>query len=343
MDSGPGGRAPSRPRVSVTADLVITNGDAAGELLRSTLQGAEILPWRDVLYEGPVPLTETLEELTAIRAEYLAGAGGGDLGAIQFELRARDRGLSMSPRFDRVVLWFEHDLYDQLQLLQILDWFAAHPRDDGALELVQTQDYIGRQTPETIENYAETGRRLAEIHWKLAAHAWSAFRQTTPEAWASLLDEDLTALPFLRPAVNRMLEELPGTDGLSRTERQMLATIEAGSMTPLALFVTVQEQEEAVFMGDWSFWRLLDALALADEPLIAGLEAAPFQHDEPELAKPYLTSQLSVTPLGEAVLAGRSDFLAINGIDRWWGGTHLTNDAAWRFDAERKALIPAPA
>ncbi|HET9273639.1 MAG TPA: hypothetical protein VFO09_05170, partial [Methyloceanibacter sp.] len=80
--------------MNVTVDLVITNGDAAGELLRRTLQGAEILPWRDVLYEGPVPLTETLEDLTAIRAEYLAGAGGGDLGAIQFELTARDRGLA---------------------------------------------------------------------------------------------------------------------------------------------------------------------------------------------------------------------------------------------------------
>jgi hypothetical protein len=327
--------------VSATADLVITNGDAAGELLRKTLQGTEILPWRDVLYEGPVPLTDTLEDLTAIRAEYLAGAGGGELGSIEFELTARDSGLSLSPRFDRVVLWFEHDLYDQLQLLQILDWFAAHPRDDGALKLVQTQDYIGRQTPEDIAKLTETGQTVSKAQLQLAKRAWSAFRQPTPEAWAGLLDDDLTALPFLRAAVVRMLEELPGPDGLTRTERQILTTIQAGPITPLALFPAVQKQEEAVFMGDWSFWRLLDALALADAPLIAGLDAAPFQHDAPELARPYLTSQLTLTPLGEEVLAGRSDWLAINGIDRWWGGTHLTNDAVWRFDTERQELIPA--
>ncbi|MHA1517653.1 MAG: DUF1835 domain-containing protein, partial [Alphaproteobacteria bacterium] len=109
-------------------DLVITNGDVAGELLRKTLIGAEVLPWRDVLHEGPVPLTDTPETLTATRIEYLAGSGGGDIGAIEFEMTARDRGLGMSGEFDRVVLWFEHDLYDQLQLLQILDWFADHPR-----------------------------------------------------------------------------------------------------------------------------------------------------------------------------------------------------------------------
>ncbi|HWM32189.1 MAG TPA: hypothetical protein VNO69_10900 [Methyloceanibacter sp.] len=327
--------------MTATADLVITNGDAASELLRRTLQGAEVLPWHDVLYEGPVPLTETLEDLTAIRAEYLAGAGGGDLGAIQFELSARDRGISMSQGFARVVLWFEHDLYDQLQLIQILDWFAANPRADGSLFLIQAQDYIGRQTPEAIEALVGTEKAASQEQIQLAKQSWAAFRQPTPVAWARLRDDDLAALPFLRPAVVRMLEELPGPDGLTRTERQMLATIQAGQITPLALFVTVQKQEEAVFMGDWSFWRLLDGLAMADAPLIAGLDAAPFQHDVPELAKPYLTSLLSLTPLGEEVLAGGADWLVYNDIDLWWGGTHLTNDALWRFDAGEKELIPA--
>jgi hypothetical protein len=328
--------------VNATADLVITNGDAAGELLRGSLQGAEVLPWRDVLYEGSVPLTRTLEELTVVRAEYLAGAGGGELGAIQYELAARDRGIAHSANFDRVVLWFEHDLYDQLQLLQVLDWFAANPRDEGSLLLIETEDYIGRQTPEAIAALVGTEEAVLREQLQLAARAWSAFRQKMPEAWFQLLEGNLAPLPFLRSAALRMLEELPGPDGLSRTELQMLATAQAASVTALALFVAVQKQEEAQFMGDWSFWRLLDQLALADEPLIAGLEAAPFQHDVPELAQAYLTSRLRLTPLGEDVLAGRADWAALNTIDRWWGGTHLTDDALWRWDAAAEKLIPPP-
>jgi hypothetical protein len=328
--------------VSVT-DLVITNGDAAGELLRHTLQGAEVLPWRDVLHEGPVPLTATLEELTATRVEYLAGAGGGEIGAIEFELTARDRGLAMSPNFDRVVLWFEHDLFDQIQLLQVLDWFAANPRPEGTLLLVQTEDYIGRQEPEAIEGLAATAQTATQEQLALAKRAWAAFRQKTPEAWFRLLDEDLSALPFLRSAMVRMLEELPGPDGISRTERQMLATAQAVSITALGLFIAVQKQEAAEFMGDWSFWRLLDQLALADEPLIAGLEAAPFQHDVPELAQAYLTSRVTLTSLGKAVLAGGADWTAHHAVDRWWGGTHLTDNALWRWDPAVEDLIPRPA
>jgi len=128
-------------------------------------------------------------------------------------------------------------------------------------------------------------------------------------------------------------------DGLSRTERQMLAIVEAESVTALALFVAVQRDEDAEFMGDWSFWRLLDSLALADEPLIAGLEAAPFQRDTPELAKAYLTSRLALTSLGKAVLAGGADWAGHHDVNVWWGGTHLTEDALWRWDQAAERLI----
>ena len=325
--------------MSAIPELIITNGDAAGELLRRTLPGAEVLPWRDVLHEGPVPLTATLEELTAARVEYLAGAGGGEIAAIEFELTARNRGLDMNSNFGRVVLWFEHDLYDQLQLLQVLDWFADNPRADGTLLLVQIDDYIGRQEPEAIAGLAATARPVSQAQLELAMRAWGAFRQKTPEAWARLLDEDMSALPFLKPTVIRALEELPGTDGLSRTERQMLGAIESGSVTSLELFVSVQRFEDAEFMGDWSFWRLLDSLALAEEPMIAGLEEAPLQRDNQELAKAYLTSRLSLTSLGKAVLAGGADWAAHHNVDEWWGGTHLTEDALWRWDQVGERLI----
>ncbi|MGH6866532.1 MAG: hypothetical protein ACREDO_10270 [Methyloceanibacter sp.] len=325
--------------MSATGDLIITNGDVAGELLRRALPGAEVLPWRDVLHDGPVPLTPNLEDLTAIRAEYLAGAGGGELGAIIYELTSRDRGIAYSASFDRAALWFEHDLYDQLQLLQVLDWFAANPRNDQSLLLVQAENYIGRETLETIAELARSEIPVSQEQLDLAQNAWLAFRQATPEPWTQLLQEDLSALPFLRQAVLRMLEELPGPDGLSRTERQLLAAAQPGTLTALALFIAVQRQEEAEFMGDWTFWRLLDQLALAGEPLIEGLEAAPFQHDAPDLAEPYLKSVVRLTPLGKDVLAGRADWAAFNGIDRWWGGTHLTEDALWRWDFATQRLI----
>jgi hypothetical protein len=322
-------------------ELIITNGDSAGSLLRRAVPGAEVLPWRDVLHEGPVPLTDTLAELTEIRADYLARDGDKRDG-VRNILEARDRGLTHSVDFARVTLWFEHDLYDQLQLLQLLDWFSDHLRESGSLVLVQASDFLGNKTPETILDFASLGQPVSEAQLALARKAWRAFRSDTPQAWADLLAGDLSSLPFLEAAVTRMLEELPGTDGLSRTERQMLAALQCGAAAPRELFGAVQREEEAVFMGDWSFFRLLDGLALAEMPLIEGLAEAPFRREDQEHAQAYLRSELALTSFGADALAGRADRAASNKIERWWGGTYLSNDALWRWDAETKRLI-APA
>lgn len=321
-------------------DLIITNGDAAGELLRRTLQGAEVLPWRDVLHEGPAPLTETREELTEVRVAYLSEVGAGEEEALQFDFSARFRGLRISANFDRVILWFKHDLYDQLQLLQVLDWFADHPREPQALLLVQTDDYIGRQEPDAIAEQADAARPVTDAQLDLAVRAWAAFRQPTPEAWAQLLKEDLSALPFLRGSVLRMLEELPGPDGLTRTERQILSCLDAGSgLTSVALFGAAQKMEDAEFMGDWSFWRVLDGLALGTAPLVAGLDGAPFQVEDKARMEAFVKSQPALTTLGKQVVTGQTDLAEHRQIDRWWGGTHLTNAQLWRWDPETEHLI----
>jgi hypothetical protein len=323
----------------MAGSLIITNGDVAGELLRRTLAGVEVLPWRDVLHEGPVPLTLTLTELTEIRAQYLAKIGAGDLDQLRAELQARDRGLARSAQFDRVALWFEHDLYDQLQLLQVLDWFNGHRREKEPLTLVQATEFLGNQTPQALLGLQHAQKPVTAEQLALASAAWAAFRAPTPESWSDLLRRDLSALPFLKPAVTRMLEELPGPDGLSRTERTMLAALRQGELTPPVLFAAVQRQEEAVFMGDWSFWRLLDGLALAPNPLIAGLEGAPFGSDGTNGNVPYFKSRLRLTQLGAEIASGRDDYARHNRIDRWWGGTHLSNGSLWRWDASGQRLI----
>ena len=80
---------------------------------------------------------------------------------------------------------------------------------------------------------------------------------------------------------------------------------------------------------------LLEGLALAPMPAVSGLAEWPFaleMHNERERLDRYEESRLSLTALGEAILAGTEDFSHHNPIDRWWGGTRLTNDRLWRWD-----------
>lgn len=321
--------------------LFITNGDSAGELLRKSFGETEVLPWRDVLHDGPVPMTDTLEELSEVRADFLAERNWGDPDVLRENFRARDRGLAHHEAFESVTLWFEHDLYDQLQLIQILSWVSENPRSGGALALVQSDDFLGTQTSEQLVELAGRAKPVEEAQLQLADTAWRAFRQPTPEAWAELLQSDLKPLPYLEPSVRRMLQELPNaTSGLSRTQHQILLAINEGVQVPRRLFGAVEKLEEAAFMGDWSFWSWLDGLAAGDGALIDGL-AGRFAPDmSQEEFSTYVDSSLRLTPFGLQVLAGAADYASAAQIDRWMGGTHITNETLWRWNDRASELVP---
>src|SRR6476469_7115766 len=108
--------------------LHVTNGDSAAAELARTSLGGSVLAWRDVLNEGPVP-RGSRAAFVAARAAFLASAGQGPAEALAASFRARDDELVGALRAGRAVaLWFEHDLYDQLQLLDVL----ALVRETGA-------------------------------------------------------------------------------------------------------------------------------------------------------------------------------------------------------------------
>jgi hypothetical protein len=291
--------------------LHVTNGDSVVNTLRQTTIGGAVVAWKDTLHEGPVPEVPR-HELLQVRAAFLAEAVPANDRAVLGEFERRDTQLlDALVRGDEVVLWFEHDLYDQLQLVDALG--LAHGAD-RAPELIVVDSYFGELSAHELQALWPT--RTPATHGALctAASVWAAFRSPDPTAlvdWASRAGTDL---PFLPAALARLLEELPApADGLSRTERSTLEVIAAGARTPLAAFAASQQLEEARFLGDTWFFRTLSGLR---QGLVDGHE-------------------LRLTPMGERVLRGEEDRVDVLGIDRWLGGTHLTRDNVWRWDGAR--------
>jgi hypothetical protein len=96
--------------------LHVSNGDATD--VPGTGLARRVLYWRDVLHEGPVPALGA-EQLRRLRAAFLMQANADDRGERADMFVERDRALRAN-RDGRYVLWFEADLYDQLQIIQIL-------------------------------------------------------------------------------------------------------------------------------------------------------------------------------------------------------------------------------
>lgn len=316
--------------------LIITNGDCAAARLEAAGVAGQILPWRDVLHDGPVPTMSGLELLSGVRAAFIASDLGLGSEEVATEFRARDAAIRRHAGFARVEIWLEHDLYDQLQLLQILDFFRQEKRLDG-LFLVQADDYLGVQPPEAMRRLAETATPVTEEQQALASDVWRAFTAQTPHALAKFASADTGALPHLGRALSRLLAELPDPlRGLTLTEEKVLTQLAREEATAGELFRRVTDEDDAQFFGDASFFRRLDGLAFAEKPLIEGLPGSSQAYSgHAEFAR----ARLRLTKTGRAVLAGRLDHRVVNEADHWVGGTHVSPAALIRYDRAGGRLV----
>src|SRR5207237_6391418 len=104
---------------------------------------------------------------------------------------------------------------------------------------------------------------------ELGRSGFEAFRRPEPTALERFLSGDTHELPFLAPALHRLLEELPDErTGLARSERHLLEALAVRRRTRGGLFLASQDAEEAPYAGDLWVWRRLDELAAGDDALL---------------------------------------------------------------------------
>jgi hypothetical protein len=303
-----------------------------------------ILPWRDVLHEGPIPSALSLDELRDVRARFIASRGWGQYEQLRADFRRRDEIVTGFREHEEVVLWFEHDLYDQLQLLQVLDRFAGQRLGSTRLSMICIGAFpgvlpfygLGQLSGEQMSSLFPQRQRVTATQLDLARTAWDAVRSSDPTAVERVLAGDTHDLPFLHGALTRYLEEFPSRrEGLSRTERQTLEVIGEGSRTAGELFRDVFDREERPFMGDEQYWSRLHTLTVGPYPLLAPLAPTALAIPEPDRdPTPFAGQSFAITDDGRKVVSGEADHVSLNGIDRWIGGVHLRGRTVpWRWDA----------
>ena len=317
--------------------LHVTNGDSAARTLRDTRLVERVLPWRDVLHEGPVPAVPG-DELRRVRAAFLAEDAPADADAIRTSLEERDATLAAAARGE-LVLWFEADLYDQLQLVQVLARLAELRVDPARVTLICIGEHLGiahfgglgeLDAPqlEAVADVAATP--LTQDALAHGAAAWAAFLDADPRGLGAVVKTHHPELRFVAEAFDRLSREFPSTrDGLSLTERRVLAAVDDGAATAGQAFLRVGAREPRPFLGDSFCFRIVARLARARTPLL-----------EIDGAHVDFSTQVAVTSAGRDVLAGSEDYVRLNGIDRWIGGVHLAGDEAhWRWDEGTETIV----
>jgi hypothetical protein len=296
--------------------------------------------WCDPLAEGPVPGGISEDQLLRIRAAFLAPLTPDDVDDVAADLHGWRTAVDNHGAYDELVLWFEHDLFDQLNLIQLLPWIRDRLPVSKPVSLICIGSFPGRPdfkglgelTPEELAPLLDTRVRISNAQYDLARRAWLAFRAPTPERLDQLRREDTSALPYLASALTRILQEFPWTsDGLSRTERRLLALASEGVGLWKA-FPRMHEGEQFYYVSDGTMASMAETLARISPALLILDVSASSEH--------VLRGTVALTDSGRSVLAGQLDRVAACGIDRWLGGVHLQGRRdVWRWDEEGGRVV----
>ena len=325
----------------------VANGGCTTRLIEAAgLPGGRSI-WSDPLHEGPVPNVPD-EELLRVRARFLA-ASPADEDAVAADLQGWRAAVDDEDAYDELVLWFEHDLFDQLNLIQLLAHLGSRPsafaeaaadKSRKPITLICIDSYpghpsfkgIGELSPADVAALFETRQPVTPPQLTLAARAWQAYRSPDPRAIEALLEDDTSALPFLAAALARQLEEFPSdADGLSKSERRLMEQALDGPADLADVWPCLHEDERAYYITDSSLMDLATGLAASSPPLMIlstnGNNTLPH-------------GSVGLTADGRDVLNGAKDRLRLCGIDRWIGGVHVEGKGpAWRWSPRARQLV----
>lgn len=325
--------------------LHIHNGDCSADTARKSSLVGEHFAFREALLEGPTPLGVEGPTWRLVRARHLWSVYDVDLQECARELLAQEMKLASFDQHDEIVLWFEHDLFCQLHLIYLLDWFGKQDLKSTKLSMICINEFPGKEnfrglgelSPEQLASLFPAREQVTSSRLELAAFAWQAYCSPEPTDIESVMQTDSSPLPFVKAALEAHLRRFPSTkNGLGRIESTALRLIDHGSHNFAELFSKFGDSEPVYGIGDAQFWLALRRMSRARHPLIAVEGAADQAALTPELRE---KGRFELTDEGKALLNGEADFVALNGLDLWLGGVHLRKKNLWRWDEESERLV----
>ena len=164
----------------------ICNGDMTADTLSLADLPGDIRVWADALDTGPVLPVGDAEHYKA-RGEFWSAKGLGSAGDNAQKLADWDKGFDEAAGADELILWYEHDLFDQLALIRLLARLARRG-------LPQTLTIVSIDRHPEIANFLGMGQlkpeQLAELWPRRTPLSRDAIDEAVT-AWIAVTANDL--------------------------------------------------------------------------------------------------------------------------------------------------------
>ncbi|MGB5509790.1 DUF1835 domain-containing protein [Robiginitalea sp.] len=253
----------------MSSQLHITNGDFFTQRLKNLKFKGEIITWREMLCEGKTETSVGSEAFWKTRFEFLHKNYNISKSWFVEKTLKEYRSLCNHKQQDEIILWFEYDLFCQINMLAVISWLKTHRRhvqislvcsgyEDDSKRLYGLNELNDDQ----IQSHFKSRVALSQNDIEYADYVWQLYCSDNPIRLENLSDFDLYQFDYLEDALKAHLRRFPAIkNGLNEIENRVLqVAAEGGASSKKELMGTLLQNQGWYGFGDTQYQRILKNL-----------------------------------------------------------------------------------
>ena len=246
--------------------LHITNGDIFTQRLSTLNLKGDVITWREMLCEGKTLSTVGSESFWKARFEFLNKNYKVTKSTFIEKTLKEYRSLCNHKQQDQIVLWFEYDLFCQVNMLAVLSWIKIN-RKYAEISLVcsgkedDSENLFGLNelSDEQIMKLYETRKVLSQNDIEYADYVWQLYCSDNPIRLENLSDFKNYQFDYLSEAITAHLHRFPSIkNGLNSMENNILQlSNDQKPNSKRELLKTVVSNQGLIGFGDSQYERAI--------------------------------------------------------------------------------------
>ncbi|WP_047245226.1 DUF1835 domain-containing protein [Maribacter thermophilus] len=249
--------------------LHITNGDSFTERLNKLNLKGDVITWREMLCEGKTLTNVGSESFWKTRFEFLNKNYKVSKSWFIEKTLKEYRSLCNHKQQDQIVLWFEYDLFCQINMLAVISWLLTHRKYaeislvcSGKEDKTDKLYSLNELSDEQLLNKYNNRVVLNQDDIEYADYVWQLYCSNNPIRLENLTDFEDYHFDYLGDAIKTHLKRFPSiANGLNEMENNILRVgLDQKPKSKTDFLNTILSNQGNLGFGDTQYQRALQRL-----------------------------------------------------------------------------------
>lgn len=249
--------------------LHILNGDSTRlKFEQSRIKGTAAV-WREVLSDGPLSVNFASPEFWQLRKAFFTSFFGVVSNRYEEDVIAEFKRIEKFNAYDEVVLWFEYDLFCQVNLMALLHWFKNQELAGTKISLIcvgweegfEGLVGLGEIPTDDYPSLYERRRILGSNDFNLASDAYLAYCSEDPRDLETFILLPSNVFPYLNLALIAHLKRFPSSEtGFNVIEQKIIDLLKEGNRSLKRLIGAILKWQNLFGFGDLQYLVYLERM-----------------------------------------------------------------------------------